>query len=393
MNIVPVSKNEQNKVKTQVEYYNLDTLPEVDVNDICRIASEICHTPISLVCIVDANRQWLKAFDTPGNTDIPEGFPFYDQDSILIIPDLLKDKKHNAHIYVTGELHAVFYIGVRLINSEGNKIGTLCVLDTKPRELTEGQVKALQSLGKQVSSLLELNGKAMLLKKKQAELTMAYADLGKIAHIASHDLKSPLNNIISLTHLLKEDYGTQFDAEGTEYVNFLNDAAYQLSDLVSGILSYSRSSQLLVEHKENIDIPSLIEEVKGLLNIPSKTVIKYPAEGTIYTSRVALKQILLHLFHNSIKYNDKSKMKIDVIFSEDYITYYFEVKDNGPGIAEEDKERIFELFEKLHGMKKDGESMGIGLPIVKRLVEKLGGTITVNSEINNGTSFSFTIPK
>ena len=393
MNIVTAFKNEQDRSNTQTEHYNLDQLPEIDVDDICRIASEICHTPISLVCIIDANRQWLKPFNAPESLEMPEEFSFCNKEQIFIIPDLKTDKKYSRHAFVTGEPHAAFYAGVRLINSEGNTAGTLCVLDTVPRQLKATQVEALQSLGRQVSSLLELSLKARQLKKKQAELAMAYADLGKIAHIASHDLKSPLNNIISLTHLLKEDYGTQFDAEGNEYVNFLNDAAYQLSDLVSGILSYSRSSQLTVEHKENIDIPALIEEVKGLLNIPAKTVIKYPIEGRIYTSRVALKQILLHLFHNSIKYNDKSKMKIEVIFTEDYITYYFEVKDNGPGIAAEDKERIFELFEKLHGTKKDGESMGIGLAIVKRLVEKLGGLIRVESELNNGASFLFTIPK
>jgi signal transduction histidine kinase len=392
MSIASVLINEQGKIKTHSEYYNPD-IPEVNVYDISLIAAEICQTPQSLVCITDTNRQWLKSLKDVESAEIANDFPFCNKGEIFIIPDLSKDKQYKNHPYVTGAPYALFYAGVRLVNSEGNTMGTLCVLDTTPGALKDTQITALQALGKQTACLLESIVKAGQLKQKQAELKMAYADLAKIAHIASHDLKSPLNNIISLTHLLKEDYGTKFDAEGNEYVNFLNDAAYQLSDLVSGILSYSRSSQLLVEHKEDIDIPALIEEVKGLLNIPAKTVIKYPQEGRIYTSRVALKQILLHLFHNSIKYNDKSKMKIDVVFTENDAAYNFEVKDNGPGIAEEDKDRIFELFEKLQGKIKDGESMGIGLAIVKRLVEKLGGTITVSSELNKGAAFLFTIPK
>ena len=345
------------------------------------------------MCIIDADHKWLRSFEAIDEIEIPKDFPFCNQDEIFIIPDLSKDKKYKNNSLVKETPNAVFYAGVRLVDAEGKSLGALCILDTRPGSLDDKQIMALKALARQVAALLELNSKVGQLKQKQDELKMAYADLAKIAHIASHDLKSPLNNIISLTHLLKEDYGTKFDAEGTEYVNYLNDAAYQLSDMVSGILSYSRSSQLLVEHKEDIDIAVLIAEVTGLLNIPEKTTIKYPKEGVIHTSRVALKQILLHLLHNAIKYNTKSKMKIEVIFSEDDAAYHFEVKDNGPGIAEEDKEKIFELFEKLHGKIKDGESMGIGLAIVKRLVEKLRGTIRVDSELDKGSSFIIAIPK
>ena len=392
MSIAPVPINTQDKLRAHEEVNNLN-IPEVDLNDVCRIASEICGTPEALVCITDVNKQWVKPLDGVDASEMPADFPFCDQNEVYIIPDLTKDKQYRDHSIVKGQPHAVFYAGVRLVNADGSRAGALCLLDTKPAKPNAAQIRALEALGRQVSAMMELAEKANQLKQKEAELKMAYADLGKIAHLASHDLKSPLNNIISLTHLLKEDYAEKFDEEGNEYVNYLNDAAYQLSDLVSGILSYSRSSQLTVEHKEQIQIAELTEEVKGLLNIPEKATIKYPKTGTIYTSRVALKQILLHLMHNAIKYNTGSKVKIDVLFSEDAAAYHFEVKDNGPGIADADKEKIFELFEKLHGKIKDGESMGIGLAIVKRLVEKLGGTINVVSEPGKGASFLFSVPK
>ena len=151
---------------------------------------------------------------------------------------------------------------------------------------------------------------------------------------------------------------------------------------------------MLVDIRERILVAGLIDEVAGLLNIPENVAILYHKdELTIYTSRIALKQILLHLLHNAIKYNESEQVIIEVFFTEDDTNYYFEIKDNGQGIAEEDKVKIFELFEKLHGKIKDGESMGIGLAIAKRLVGKLGGSIRVNSEIGKGTSFIFSILK
>ena len=167
-----------------------------------------------------------------------------------------------------------------------------------------------------------------------------------------------------------------------------------MSALVAGILNYSRSSSIILDQKENIIVSGLIEEVKGLMNIPRNVKIAFETvTPEIYTSRIALKQILLNLVDNAIKYNDKNKISITIHFRDDNDTYTFEVKDNGPGITEDDQKRIFDLFTKLKNSSKDGKSSGVGLSIVKRLVEKLRGTITVQSELGIGTSFIFTLPK
>lgn len=179
MNIVPVYKNEQDRSNTQYEYNNLDKLPEVNVDDICRIASEICHTPMSLVCIIDAQKQWIKPFSLTGSMDIPDGFPFCSNEEIFIIQDLSADKDYNNHALVAGKLNAAFYVGVRLMNSEGKTVGTLCVLDTTPRQLKTLQVEALQSLGRQVSSLLELSLKPASLKRNRPNWPWLMLILGR----------------------------------------------------------------------------------------------------------------------------------------------------------------------------------------------------------------------
>jgi signal transduction histidine kinase len=399
MKIAPLPVNEQERQAALEEYYILDTPPETGFDDITRMASAICNTPVALINLIDGNRQWFKSHQGLSIGEFARDQSFCaatmrNTDDVFIVTDASDDEHFSSHPWVTGSPSIVFYAGVTLVNPDGFPLGTVCVMDYVARTLDETQLRSLQSLAKQTVSLLELRKKTIQLDDTHAELQNAYADLEKFSHIASHDLKSPLNNIISLTHLLKDGYGSKLDEEGNEYVNYLNDAAYQLSDLISGILTYSRSSQLPLEQKEHISLGELIEEVKELLRIPANTTISYQKEEQhIHTSRIALKQILLNLVHNAIKYNDKRNRQINISFLDEGPSYTFVVKDNGPGIEEEHREKIFELFHRLQKKGDGGESLGIGLAIVKRLVEKLGGSIKVESEMTKGTSFIFSIPK
>lgn len=393
---MPVSDDERQKVIG--EYCILDTLPEADFDDITRIASEICHTPIALVSITDTHRYWYKSHHGLISTEAPREYAFCahvhsSPNQVFIVPDSSKDERFVNNPMVTGAPYVSFYAGVPLINPEGYSLGTLCVLDSVPNHLNNEQIKTLKSLARQVVCLLELKRKTAQLIETQNELRGAYSDLEKFAHMASHDLKSPLNNIISLAGLLKDEYGTRFDADATEYLDYLNEAALQMSGFVMGILNYSRSSQLLVKNKENINVSALISEVKNSIKLSPGTIFHYNDEDRfIYGSKVALRQILHNLLHNAVKYNDKKDPTIHIKFNEDKYSYTFKIKDNGPGIPVQYREKIFELFKRVSD-DKDPESYGIGLPLVKRLVAKLGGTLKMSSEVGFGTSFIFTIPK
>ena len=397
MEIAAVPANEQERLKALNEYNILDTLPEDDFDDITRLASEICRTPISLVSIIDSNRQWIKSKQGFEAEEISRDSAFCAHainfpGEIFLVNDLALDERFKDNPLVTGPPHVRFYVGVALVTPEGYAIGTLSVWDHKPRELDTVQLRTLQSLADQVVTQLELRKKIIQLNKNEAELKRAYDDLEKFSVIASHDLKSPINNIISISHLLKSEYGGKLDTEGNEYINYLNDAAYHLSDLVTGILNYSRSSQLLTENKEPVRLVALLEEVITLLHAPDNCEISFACNNIeLYTSRIALKQILTNLLLNAVKHNDKPQAKIVVIVSEHASSVTFEVKDNGAGIAEKDLEKIFNLFETLQ--HKNPDSTGIGLSVVKRLLEKLGGVIKVESELGAGSTFSFSIPK
>lgn len=402
MKIAPTPANEQERLKAVYEYHILDTLPEADFDDITRIAADLCHTPISLVSIIDADRQWFKSRYGLITPQISRDFAFCsytisNDDEITVIPDLRRDERFFDNPYVTSDPNILFYAGIPLVTPAGYAIGTLCVWDKQPRTLDDNQMRTLKALARQVVSQLELRKKNVQLKQQHAILQDAYKDLERFSYIASHDIKGPLNNIISLAQLLKDEYGMKLEENGNVYVNYIFDAAYQCSDLVTGILHYSKSTQILVDVQEDIDVAALLEEIGGLLKMPPYTTISYVYQKGfkyVHTSRIALKQILMNLLHNALKYTDKVVTEIEVILYEDAAAYYFEIKDNGPGIAREDKDKMFDLFQRL-GHKERGEdgSMGVGLAIVKKLTEKLGGEITVTSELGQGTSFLVTVPK
>ena len=313
----------------------------------------------------------------------------------VIVPDTKADKSYKGKTSVLKSPSVRFYAQIPLFTVQQNAIGAICIVGEKPLKPSAEQISAVQILAGQIVRHLDLLKKIGDLKQLQVEQKSAYSDLEKFSFVASHDLRSPLNNIISLTQILKEDFTEQLSEEGRDYINFLNNAANQLADLVSGILEYSRSSQILVDNKEVIQIPELIGEVKKLLHTPDNISVNYSSDANeIFASKIALKQILLNLCDNAVKHNNKPEGRIEIKFESGIRYYTFTVSDNGPGIPKQDQKRIFELFERVNtNPSRAIDGIGVGLSIVKRLVEKSGGEIKVISEPGEGTSFVFTIQK
>ncbi len=397
MKVARLPVNEQERLKSLNEFFLLDSLPDGDFINFTKLASEICGGDTNCG-LVDIDRHWSKfAVGTPSSTllnDLVFG-PGSSNKDLIIVPDTKSESDYAGKDSVIENPGVRFFARIPLFTEQKKVIGALCILGVKPLNLCDEQVLALKTLATQVVRHLYLLKKISDLNQLQIEQKSAYADLEKFSFVASHDLRSPLNNIISLTQILKEDFAEQLNEEGRDYINFLNNAANQLADLVSGILEYSRSSQILVDNKEEIIMPELIGEVKKLLNAPDHILVKYDVnDHKIRASKIALKQILLNLCDNAIKHNDKAEGLINVRFEDGPRFYTFEVADNGPGIPKQDQKRVFELFERANNNHSRAiEGIGVGLSIVKRLVEKSGGEIRVVSEPGKGTSFIFTIQK
>jgi len=223
------------------------------------------------------------------------------------------------------------------------------------------------------------------------DLEVANNELNDFAYIVSHDLKAPLRAIGSLSQWLYTDYKDKFDPAGKAQLDLLVGRVNRMQNLIDGILEYSRVGKTQKE-KETFDPNIILQEVIDSLSPPShiSIVIDTPLP-VVHYDKTRIRQVFLNLIGNAIKYMDKPKGEIHVGCLHDGNFWKFYVKDNGPGIDEKYYELVFQMFQTLNA-RDDIESTGIGLPIVKKIIEMHGGKIWIESEIEKGSTFYFTVP-
>jgi two-component system, LuxR family, sensor kinase FixL len=229
-------------------------------------------------------------------------------------------------------------------------------------------------------------------RQRTAELEAANRELEEFAYIVSHDLKAPLHGINRLARWLQEDYAAVLDAQGQEQLDLLSNRVKRMDALIDGILRYSRSTHS-PESEKAIDLNTLVPQVIDSLAPPAHITIRL--EDTLPIIRgdpVQLTQVFQNLLSNAVKFMDKLAGKITIGCVDNGDTWTFRVEDNGPDIETRHHERIFRIFQSATP-KDDLKSTGIGLTVVKKIVELYGGHIEVESEVGQGTVFTFSLPK
>jgi len=216
-------------------------------------------------------------------------------------------------------------------------------------------------------------------------------ELNDFAYIVSHDLKAPLRAIGSLADWIASDYADKFDADGKEQMGLLKGRVVRMHNLIEGILQYSRIGRIN-EAKQKVDTAKLVPEVVDSIAPPEEisiTVVDKLPEITFEKTRII--QVFQNLIGNAVKYMDKDigVVKVGCKFEEDY--WKFHVADNGPGIDEKYHAKVFQIFQTLNP-RDEVESTGVGLSVVKKIVETSGGQIWIESEVGAGSTFYFTIP-
>ena len=218
------------------------------------------------------------------------------------------------------------------------------------------------------------------------------AELGQFAYVVSHDLKAPLRSISSLSGWIKDDYATNLDSKAQEMLDLLIGRTERMHNLIEGVLTYSRVGRDN-EQKTVIDLKAAIEEIIDSLDPPEHIQIKIETEmPEVYMERTRMGQMFQNLLSNALKFMDKKEGRIQLGCLDKGKKWHFYIKDNGPGIEEAYFEKIFQIFQTLEARDKV-ESTGVGLTIVKKVVDLYKGRIEVESELGAGSTFHIYIPK
>jgi PAS domain S-box-containing protein len=263
------------------------------------------------------------------------------------------------------------------IETAGKKLFTIILRDVTERKRA-GDVAALQTEE---------------LSRKAAELARSNADLEQFASVASHDLQEPLRMVTAYTQLLGERYRGRLDADADKFIGYASEGAQRMQVLIQDLLAFSRVSRNAVSGA-SVDCNAVMQGVLQTLSSAieeSGAVVTWETLPAIWADRTQMAQVFQNLVGNAIKFRRQERPVISVQAEKTELHWLFRVSDNGIGIASECAEQIFVAFQRLHA-RSEYPGNGIGLAICKKIVERCGGRIWVESQPGSGSTFKFTMP-
>ncbi len=284
-----------------------------------------------------------------------------------------------------GDLVDQFNRMLRRIQTQNTALKSeIIVREGTEQQLTAANEELQFEIGQRVQAEGQLGVLLDDLEKKNAELQ-------DFAYVVSHDLKAPLRGISSLATWLIKDYGDVMDDKGIKYLNQLKDRTRRMHTFIEGILQYSRLGRAPM-NKELLDTQQLVQQVIETLNPPETVSVLIPEPlPMVYYDKLFLIQVFQNLIGNALQHMGTPDGTITIGYTELEASWEFFVEDTGVGIESQHHERIFRIFQSLQ-KRETGDSSGIGLTLVKKIIERNGGEIRVESTLGEGTTFLFTVP-
>jgi len=384
-----IPKDEVTRLKDVYNTQLLDTPEEKEFNEIVQLASDLCDTPISLITLLDADRQWFKARVGLEAKETSRDISFCGhailQDDIFIVPDALADSRFSDNPLVIHGPEIRFYAGVPLVTESGSRLGTLCVIDRSPRVLTEKQRFALKVLAGNVIKVADLR-----IKNKQLHHLAETQKL--IIATMSHDIRNPLTALQSIINLEEEEVIDGKDAK--EMLTMIGSLLHNTIEMLDNLVSWGKvqmSNEVMVP--EQVNLRELMDDLfanecmsADIKN--NKFINDVPTEIHLGTDRQVLKFIMRNLLSNAIKFTENGSIKV-AASTRDAQTE-ITLTDTGVGIAPQKVKELFDhsfkTFTTLGTNKEKGS--GLGLMLVKEFIVHLHGTIEVESHLELGTKFT-----
>ena len=410
-----MTDQETDRVAALERYQILDTPAEQDFDDLVKLASLFCGAPIALVSLVGRERMWFKGSVGLDVKESPSQGSFcsyaIESDDLFEVPNAVEDPRFVESPLVAGPMHIRFYAGQPLITPAGYRVGTVCVLDTEERTLTDLQKQGLALLGRQAIAVMEGRLAQRTLAKsldllqvlneslearvadRTAELAERTADLELFAYAISHDLKAPLRAVSGYARLLAEEIASESPGDAGHFLDRILDSSSKMTEMLEGILAYSRigtAKPTISSLKLGPLVSKLVDEVRSQPQSAHVPILCDIGEIEICAESEALSIALRNLLQNAVKFSAGTPSpKVIVRARTESEQCEISVRDNGIGFDMRDSKRIFDMFQRL---EPSSQGTGVGLALVARAVKRLGGTIRTDATVGNGAAFMLAIP-
>ncbi|MBR2648568.1 MAG: GAF domain-containing sensor histidine kinase [Sediminibacterium sp.] len=390
----PIPSDDQKRLKELYRYEVLDTTYEDEFNDVVKLAATICGTPIALISLIDAKRQWFKAKIGIELNEFPREISFCahtiaSDNEAFEVPDTTKDDRFFDSPLVVGEPYIQFYAGVPLINSNGFKMGTISVMDTKPGELNREQIFTLQTLARQVVKLLDQNLLNKQLEQQRIKLQQQMELQNRILSIIAHDVRNPIGAVKSIIELNARKILSQQDS-----VELMNMAGKQIDgtvELLNNLVDWG-SMQMRGQgfETEKVHMRTLVSNMfksfEVMSSLKSNIMVNLVDEDLFVRSDInAMRFILRNLISNANKFTKEGVITVYAHKEEGKVMV--SVSDTGVGMSADMQSKLFDgdHYQSTTGTG-DEKGSGLGLILTKDFIEMLGGTIKVESQLDKGTS-------
>lgn len=391
MEIATLPENEQERLKTLEAYQILDSEDEIEFNEIVQLASQICESEISLISLIDESRQWFKAKVGLSAKETPRDHAFcahaIHSSEIMEVEDTHGDQRFFDNPLVLDDPRIRFYAGMPLETQSGYRLGTLCVIDSKPKALNDKQRFALKILANQVIKLMEL-------RIRNFQLQENIEVRNRLLSVIAHDVRGPLKSVGELAEFMNPEDMNQ--EEMTEAVGEIKKVANRTAELVENILNWAKTlGQSKLAHRDYIALPGLISEIQDLyaamLKKKNLEITTSLSIEDVYGDREMIRFILRNLISNAIKYSTNSKIELTTKPMQGGY-WQLSVVDHGVGMSNEQLHKLFNWDRRYTSLGTNNEKgTGIGLLLAKEFVTIHNGQMDIESELGQGTSMIITL--